>query len=137
MRPSTYRLAVRNTVAAEARAYGFSLVVLTDGYLCVDEHRLPGHLGALSYLGGVLLSQALIAAFAFRRLGVTWSTGEDVEYRAVVSVHVLSVIAGVLAGWGIAALVHAHDLAYFLCGLGGLTVYQLALAAELALGMRR
>ena len=38
---SRYRRALRNSVAAEARAFGFSLVVLCAGYLCVEEHGLP------------------------------------------------------------------------------------------------
>ena len=134
---SRYRLALKNSVSAESRAYGFSIVALTAGYLCVDEHRLPGHTGALCFLGGVLLAQLLAAALAFRSLRGTWSSGEEVEYHAYGSVHIVSVIAGVFAGWGIAVLVHGHDLAYFLSGLVAITVYQLALAGELALAMSR
>lgn len=134
---SKYRRALRNSVSAEARAYGFSLVVLTTGYLCVDEHKLPGQLGALSFLAGALLAEVIVAIGAFREFGATWSTGEQVEYRAYASVRVLSVVAGVFAGWGIATVVHGHDLAYFLSALVAVTVYELTMAGELALALRR
>jgi hypothetical protein len=133
-----YRRALRNSVAAEARAFGFSLVVLTTGYLCVQEHGLPHVWGAFSYLGGALLAQFLLACIAFRGPLATWSTGEDVQYYAFASLHVASVIAAAFAGWGAAAAVGGHhDLAFFLTALTALLVYGLLLALELGFALQR
>ena len=44
---------------------------------------------------------------------------------------------GVFAGWGIAAVVAGHDLAYFLAALVSLLVFGVLLSAELALAMQR
>lgn len=134
---SGYRLALRNSVAAESRAYGFSVVLLTTGYLCVDSHRLPGHIGALCYLAGALTAQVCVAALAFAGRSKRWSSGEDAVYHAYGSVHVVSVVVAIFAGWGIAVLVHGHDLAYFTSALVSIVVYQLVMAAELALTLRR
>jgi hypothetical protein len=130
-----HRRALRNSISAEARAYGFSLVVLTTGYLCVDDRGLPGARGALAFLGGALLAQALVATVAFEGFRKTWSGGEDVSYYAPTSVHLVSVVAGVFAGWGLAALVHRHVLAYFLAAFGAVLVYTTVLSIELALGL--
>jgi|1186.fasta_scaffold217373_2 hypothetical protein len=134
---SRYRRALRNSVAAEARAFGFSLVVLCTGYLCVQEHGLPHVSGAFAFLGGALLAQVLIACLAFRSPLATWSAGEEVEYYAFASLHVVSVIAAALTGWGVAAAVSGHNLAYFLTALASLLVYGVLLAAELAFAMQR
>lgn len=45
------------------------------------------------------------------------------------------VVAGVFAGWGIAALVHRHVLAYFLAAFAAVLVYAAVLSFELALGL--
>ena len=130
-----YRVALRNSVASEARAFGFSLVVLVTAYLTIRYHGLPGAHGALVYLGGVLLGQVVSAAAAFRSVRAMWSSGEDVEYRAWASVHLASPIVAALAGWGIAYGVHPRLAAFAAAGFGAVVVYQFVLAGELAAAM--
>jgi hypothetical protein len=130
-----YRVALRNSVASEARAFGFSLVVLVTAYLTIRYHGLPGAHGALVYLGGVLLGQITSAVAAFRSVRATWSSGENVEYHAWASVHLASPIAGALAGWGIAYAVHPRLAAFAAAGFGAVLVYELVLAGELAAAM--
>lgn len=129
-----YRVALRNSVSAEARAFGFSLVVLVTAYLTIRYHGLPGARGALTYLGGVLLAQALAAGAAFRR-DETWHAGEEVEYSAWASVHLASPILAVLAGWGVAWVVPSRLAAFAAAGFVAVSVYQFVLAGELAAAM--
>jgi len=132
---SRYRVALRNSVSSEARAFGFSLVVLVTAYLTIRYHGLPGAHGALVYLGGVLLGQVASAVAAFRGLRGTWSSGEEVEYHAWASVHLASPIVAALAGWGIAYGVHPRLAAFAAAGFGAVVVYQFVLAGELAAAM--
>jgi hypothetical protein len=136
---SDYRRALRNSVAAEARAFGFSLVVLVGAYVCVQEHGLPHISGAFAFLGGALLAQVLLAVAAFRHPLATWSGGEeDVEYYAFASLHVVSVVAAAFAAWGVAAAVNGHhDVAFFLTAFASLLVYGVLLALELGIALQR
>lgn len=133
--PGRYRLALKNSVASEARAFGFSLVVLATAYLTITYHGLPDALGALCYVGGVLAGQTVAAAVAFRGVRETWRSGEQVEYRAPASVHLLSPVCGVLAGWGVGWAIASHALAFAVAGCAAVVVYQFVLAGELALAM--
>lgn len=130
-----YRTALKNSVAAEARAFGFSIVVLAAAYTTIAYHGLPGATGALCYLGGVLVAQGLVAFVAFQGLTETWQSGEQVEYRAPAIVHALSPICGVLAAWGVGWAIGSHDLAFAAAGCVGIVVYQIVLAGELAVAM--
>lgn len=135
MTSSRYRIALKNSVASEARAFGFSIVVLATAYVTITYHGLPNAFGALCYVGGVLVGQALSAVAAFRSASETWRSGEEVEYRAPAAVHLLSPICGVLAGWGVAWAIGAHLLAFAAAGCAAVLVYQFVLAGELALAM--
>lgn len=135
MSPTRYRIALRNSVAAEARAFGFSLVVLATAYLTITYHGLPDAFGALCYVGGVLAGQTFSAAVAFGSMRETWRSGEGVEYRAPGAVHLLSPICGVLAGWGVAWAIGSHLLAFAAAGCAAVIVYQFVLAVELAAAM--
>ena len=124
-----------NSISAEARAYGFSVVLLTVGYLTVSERGLPGAGGAFAYMGGALGAQCAVAVAAFRRPTKTWSSGESVKYYAPVAVHLASVVAAVLVGWGVAAAITLKDGAFAGAGFCSILVYQLLLALELTLGL--
>jgi hypothetical protein len=134
---SRYRRSLRNSVSAEARAFGFSVVLLASAYLCVGAHGLPGTGGTLAYAGGVLAAQLATAALAFGGTHETWSTGEDVRYRAYGAVHLVSVSLAILLAWGVASLVGAHTAAFAATGFAAIAAYQLLLAVELALAMVR
>jgi hypothetical protein len=133
--PARYRIALRNSVASEARAFGFSIVVLASAYLTISYHGLPGAFGALCYVGGVLAGQALSGLVAFRSPKETWRSGEEVEYRAPAAVHLLSPACGVLAGWGVGWAIESHLLAFAAAGCAAVISYQFVLAGELALAM--
>jgi hypothetical protein len=127
-----YRRSLEIAISGEARAYGFSVVALTVGYLAVTEHGLPGARGALAYVGGVVAAQAAAALLAFAG-HPAWSPGEDVRFRSFGAIHVVSVACGVFAGWGGAAVVGEHAAAYAAAGFCAVAVYQVVLGAELAL----
>jgi hypothetical protein len=128
-----YRRTLKASVSAEARAYGFSVAILITGYLAISEHGLPGWAGSLAYLGGILLAQIGIGVLGMQ--GESWDTSEPYRYASFGALRVVCVAAAVLAGWGVAALVSGHVLAFFLSALVSVGLFQLLMALELALSV--
>src|SRR5690606_26960626 len=77
-RPLPYRQALRSAVAAEAHAYGFTLVVWTTGALALTEEGLV--LGrVLAFLAGALAAMAVVVAAAFSGVRAAYLDVEHVR----------------------------------------------------------
>lgn len=118
-----------SALRAGAKAYGFTLVIWTTGALAISEQGVPRASEALAYLGGALLGMALIVAASF---GGLRSTSGDVGLvrRAYGAIHVLSVVAGVLTGWLLAAVLDGV-LSFLAASFAAVVIYNL-LALEVA-----
>jgi hypothetical protein len=133
--PQLYRRVLRNAVSDEARAYGFSVVLLSTGYLTISERGLPGVGGTFAFLGGAIVAQWVTGVLAFGKPTATWQTQENMTYYAHVAVHYVSVALAVLVGWGVAAGITTKDAAFGASSFCAILVYELLLALETMLGI--
>ena len=131
-----YRKSLSIAVSAEAKAYGFTLVVWTTGAVTIAERGLPGVAGAFAYLGGILVAQTIVVFAAFGTPRSTWRV-ESEDRRTYGAIHVASVVLAVLSGWGLAAWIPDRALAYLVAGFTACVLYQLLLALEIALSVVR
>jgi hypothetical protein len=126
-----YRLALRAAIASEAKAYGFALVTWTGGALTATERGSPGRLGALAYMGGILVAMTIVVLGSFGGPQAKWES-KPLPRFAFGAVHIGSVIVGVLAAWGVAAVVPGRSLAFLCAGFTGIIVFQVLLGFEIA-----
>lgn len=115
------------------KGYGFTLIIWTTGALAFAEHGLPRAEDALAFLGGALVGMALIVTLSFGGLRSTWADIGLVQ-RAYGAIHVVSVVAAVLAGWLVAALLPGL-VAFLGASLVAVVVYNLVFAVEVALSV--
>ncbi len=131
--PAAYRRALLDSVAGESNAYGFTLVIWTTGALALVEHPRPRAVDAFAFLGGALLAVTLIVLIAFARSATPDPAVAPARARG--ALHLVSVCAGVLAGWGPAALLRA-PVALFAASFASVAVFHAFLGAERLLAAR-
>lgn len=129
-----YQKGLRAAVAAEVKAYGFTLLIWTTATLKEHFSGTPGVGQTLAYLVGALLAMGVVIVAAFGGLHALWQR-RGVEQSAFGAIHLVSVAVGVAAGvW---AGTHVGGLlGWGLASLVGVLVYQLLLALEVTLSMR-
>jgi hypothetical protein len=131
-----YRASLRDALAAEAKAYGFTLVTWGTGAMTTAVRGTPDAPQALAYVGGAFAAMALVILVTFAGTGERM-TGEPPGRRlAWGAVHLVSVAAGLAAGWGAAELVVPRWGAFLCAGAAATLAYQLVLGLEVALSAR-
>jgi hypothetical protein len=131
---SAYRKALRAVALGEGRAYGFTLVIWTVGAIVGHLRGQPGVGEAVAYLAGAFAGVGLTLALAFGGVGAVRAGTEQIR-MSLGLLHLVSVAAGVVVGWAIGAAA-PRTSAFFLAPMGAVLVYQLAIAAEVALTSR-
>ena len=131
--PAAYRRGLLDSVSGESNAYGFTLVIWTTGALALVEHPRPRAVDAFAFLGGALLAMTLIVLIAFARAGTPDAAVAPARARG--ALHLVSVSAGVVAGWGAAASL-AAPFALLAASFTGVVVFHAFLGAERLLAGR-
>lgn len=129
-----YRLALRAAIASESKAYGFTLVIWSDGALAIAQHGTPDPLSCFAYLGGALLAMALVVLATFGGPSGKWEAKPLPRY-AFGAAHLGSVLIAVLASWGVASAIRPAPPAFACAGFTGALAFQLLLGAEVALSV--
>lgn len=130
-----YRSALRWTISAEAKAYGFTLLIWATGTLLFYEHGFPRPYEVLLFVSGALSGMALTVLVAFGgRPFAVWRQGEEPRRFAYGAVHIVAVFAGVLAAWGIAAAL-PRALSFIFTPMLANLVYQGVIALEVTLSL--
>jgi len=123
-----YRVALKLVLSAEAKAYGVTLTLWGCGALCIAVKGTPRVADVFLFAGGVILAQIAGAAASFRGIHDTFDAEQPTQ-TVWGAVHVVSPLAGLAVGWGLAELVHP-EVMWLVVPLGGLLVFQLLLAVE-------
>ncbi len=129
-----YLRALRFALGGQANAYGFTLVVWGTGALATSELGRP-HPGAVfAYLGGAIVSMALIVLLAFG----PWRPFQEEQppRRPYAAVHVVSALGATAAGWGVIHVL-GGAVAFFFASFVAVAIYQVLLATEVALALTR
>lgn len=129
-----YQQGLRAAVAAEVKAYGFTLLIWTTATLKEHFSGTPDVAQTIAYLGGALLGMAVVIVVAFGGVHALWRR-RGTEQAAFGAIHLVSVALGVAAGAGVGTHV-AGPLGWGLASLVGVLVYQALLALEVSLSMR-
>lgn len=123
-----YRTALRVSLGAESKAYGFTLVIWATGAMTMSRHGSPGASGVVGFIGGALFGMAVIILVSFGGPVSTWKPTRLHRY-ALGAVHVISVAGAVTAGWATGYL-PSTIAAFSVAPAVAVVVYQLILAAE-------
>lgn len=133
VRLGRYRRALQQAISSESKAYGFTLVVWGTAAMVTSERGLPGRMGTVAYLGGLLVGMAVVVLLVLGGPTSRWRTPSQHPRRlAAGAIHAASVAAAVAAGWGCAALFDLKWLAYLTAGAAASVVYQFVLGLEVA-----
>lgn len=130
MRAGGYRTALRSAVSSEAKAYGFTLVIWGTGALLVYEQGTPRPYEVLLFAAGALAAMTIAVLAAFGGPRATWTEEEPLRY-AFGALRVVSVIAALLVGWLVAAVL-GETAAYLLAPFASVSLFQLLLGVEIA-----
>jgi hypothetical protein len=98
-----YRAALRWTTGAEAKAYGFTLLIWSTGTFLFYYHGFARPHEVILFVAGAFTGMAATVLIAFGGVRATWQKGEEPRRYAYGAVHLLSVTLGILAAWAIAA----------------------------------
>jgi hypothetical protein len=98
------RQALRIELAALGPAYGFTLTIWTTGAMLMHYHGTPLPWEVVVFGASVLAAMSCVALLAFGAPVRRWSRAEPKRYALGV-VHVGSVLLGLGASWGLAALI--------------------------------
>lgn len=98
-----YRAALRSMVGAEAKAYGFTLLIWSTGAFLFHYHGFPRPFEVILFVAGAFVGMAVMTVVAFGGLRAAWRQEPDPRRYTYGAIHLLSVAAGMLAAWGIAA----------------------------------
>jgi hypothetical protein len=124
-----YRRALAAALRAEAKAYGFTLVVWGAAALCAAERDFPSAYGAVAYVGGALGAMALIMVVAFG-LPPEPARGAQQQYFGFGGIHVLAVPVALGIAWALSATITSQWLAFLVVGFVSSLAYQLLLGCE-------
>jgi hypothetical protein len=125
----TFRRSLRNALASEAKAYGFTLVIWGTGALVIGRQGFPSPPQVFAYVGGVLAAMALLLLIAFGDLRRRWTEEDPVRF-AFGAIHVISVLVALLVAWWCATFIPG-TVGFFLTPFLAVSVHQLLLAAEI------
>ena len=131
-----YRHALRVVVAAESKAYGFTLVIWGSGALTAAERGVPGATDVVAFVGGAMASIVAVIAATYRRPSAELQP-VPVRQRASGAIHVFSVGLALALAWSVAASVHARWLAYGASGVVACLAYQLIVGLEVFVSTKK
>jgi hypothetical protein len=98
-----YRAALRSMVGAEAKAYGFTLLIWSTGAFLFHYHGFPRPFEVILFVAGAFTGMAVMTVVAFGGPRAAWRPEAEPRRYTYGAIHLLSVAAGMLAAWGIAA----------------------------------
>jgi hypothetical protein len=134
VRAEELRRSGRVALSSLGPAYGFTLVIWATGGMIMHFHGLPQPWQLFAFAASALGAIAVAAFAAFGSPGVVWTQREP-HRRAVGVVHLVSPLAGIAAGWPLAALSKA--VATELAPFAAVLVFQLMVAVEIRLSTAR
>ncbi|MDY6776927.1 MAG: hypothetical protein SVQ76_02365, partial [Candidatus Nanohaloarchaea archaeon] len=114
---------LRSMLAAESRAYGFTIAFWGSGAVLINSFGAPGLLEALAYGLGAVTGFGILAVMTFG--GATQEVEKDEsEYLALATVHYLGSLAPI-AFAGLLAQTGRPVASFFVGGLGVSLLYNL------------
>lgn len=128
-----YRQALRSVLNAEAKAYGFTLVIWGTGMLTEAQRGRPSPLGVVAFVGGAFLAMALTIVATLGGPMSKWGNRRQQRRYALGSVHLLSVAAAIASGWSLTLVVPSRPVAYLVAAAVAVVVYQLVVGIEVSL----
>ncbi|MFB6216982.1 MAG: hypothetical protein ABEJ03_04650 [Candidatus Nanohaloarchaea archaeon] len=118
---------LRNVLATESRAYGFTIAFWGSGAILINEFGVPGIEGVLAYATGSIIGFALITLAAFRQ-PLENVEYEETEYMVFSMIHFLSSLAPILFAYWATGL--EQNLAFLLSGASVSMNYNLLMVVE-------
>jgi hypothetical protein len=131
-----YRTSLRSALASEAKAYGFTLVIWGTASLATAARGTPKSGEVLGYVVGAFAAMGLVILATYAGTGEEMSGDPPQRRLAWGAIHLVSVAAGLAAGWGAAELIDPRWLAFLAAGGVATLVFQLVLGLEVALSAR-
>ncbi len=123
---STYKSALRSTLKAERKAYGFTLVIWGGATVTSGVQGPTTTLEGISYVGGALAAMAAVILLTVHVAGAPDRPESD--RLALGAIHAISVACAIGGAWLAAELVRPVWLAYLVAGAVVTTAYQLLAA---------
>jgi len=123
-------------LAAESRAYGYTLTIWGAGALLIANDGVPTFLQVFLYVGGALAGFALLAYAAFSGLLTTEEVEREASLTVVSLVHVVATFGNLLVTHLLIVLLDSRvpaSATFLLVGLQATVGYNLLLLLEQAL----
>lgn len=119
---------LKDTLAKESRAYGFTIAFWGSGALLINQSGLPSLTQALLYGFGALAGFGLLTLYVYRKAFERPDTGEESQVLVLSMIHYVGALVPMMAAYYTAKLPSPSN--FFLTGLSVSLIYNLGMLVE-------